>query len=103
MALSRLLDPLVSLRLRLPPRRLVQRTHDAAPCQLDLEVVVAEAARLAQHDLRGPQEALPRCRSSPQLCFGFAVAPGLVRDAAQREARLLDGSPFDFKPDRNRN
>src|ERR1700731_1493394 len=103
MALSRSLDPLVGLRLRLPSRRLVQRAHDAAPRQLDLEVVVAEAARLAQHDLRGAQEALPRCRSSPQLRFGFAVAPGPVRDAAQGEARLLDGSRFDLKPDRNRN
>src|ERR1700719_1409510 len=103
MALSRLLDALVSLRLRLPARRLVQRTHDAAPRQLDLEVVVAEAARLAQYDLRGAQEALPRCRSSPQLRFGFAVAPGLVRHAAQHEARLLDGSRFDLEPDRHRN
>ena len=35
------------LRLRRTARRLIQRTHDGAPRQLDLEVVVAVAARRA--------------------------------------------------------
>jgi hypothetical protein len=48
MMLSRLPDALVCLRLRGPARRLHQRAHDAAARQLDLEVVVAEAARTAQ-------------------------------------------------------
>src|SRR5919108_1427345 len=50
MALCRLLDAFVGLRLRGPARRLRQGTKHAAPRQLDLEVVVAEAARISQHD-----------------------------------------------------
>src|SRR5215813_4519404 len=56
MALSPLLDPLIRLRLRASTRRLGQRTQDAAPRQLDLEVVVAEAARVPQHGLSCTQE-----------------------------------------------
>src|SRR2546426_4885110 len=102
MALSRSTDPLVRLRLRGPACRLLQRTQDAAPRQLDLEVVVAEAARIAQHRLGRVQEALRRRRRSVELRFGFRVAPWLVRDSAEREARLLDRAALDIEAYRNR-
>src|SRR5262252_6816090 len=63
-ALSRLLDPLVRLRLRGPAPRLGQRAQDRATRQLDLEVVVAEAARISQHSLGRTQEMLARSRRS---------------------------------------
>src|SRR6185437_6085292 len=80
MAPSRLCNPLVRLRLRGAARRLSQRAHDAAPRQRDLEIVVAEAARIPQHGLGGAPEALLGCGHSGELRLGFAVAPRLVRD-----------------------
>src|SRR5215510_3387144 len=102
MALPLLPDPLVRLRLRSPARRLRQRAHDAAPRQLDLEVVVAEAARSPQHGLGRAREALPRRCRAVELRFRIPVAPGLVGDAAQREARLLDRTALDVEADRDR-
>src|SRR5262249_57484249 len=101
MALPRLLDPLVRLRLRGSPRRLGQRTQDAAPRQLDLEVVVAEAARVSQHGLSCMQEIFARGRRSVELRFGLTIAPRLVRDAAERQTRLLDRVALDFEADRH--
>src|SRR5262252_658003 len=63
-ARSRLLDPLIRLRLRSPARRLGKRSQDRATRQLDLEVVVAEAARISQHGLGRTQEMLARSRRS---------------------------------------
>src|SRR6266508_941676 len=97
-----LTDPLVRLRLRGAARRLRQRAQDAAPRQLDLEVVVAEAARISQHGFGRVQEALPRCRRSVELRFGFTVAPGLVGYSAEREARLLDRAALDIEANCNR-
>src|SRR6266849_5908982 len=102
MPVSRSFDPLVRLRLRGPARRLRQRAHDAAPRQLDLEIVMPEAARIAQHGLGRPQEILRRWRRSVEPCLGFTVAPWLVRDPAEREPRLLDRAGLDIEPDRDR-
>src|SRR3977135_583281 len=90
-----LTNPFVRLRLWGPARRLCQRAQNAAPCQLDLEVVVAEAARIAQDGIGGAQEALPRCRRPTQQRLGFTVAPRLVRDNAAREPRLPALGAFD--------
>src|SRR6516162_8242089 len=97
MALSPLLDPLIRLRLRASTRRLGQRTQDAAPRQLDLEVVVAEAARVPQHGLSCTQEIFARGRRSVELRLGLTVAPRLVRDAAERQTRLLDRVALDLR------
>src|SRR5262245_66000232 len=97
MALSRSLDSLVRLRLRSSPRRLGQRTQDAAPRQLDLEVVVAEAARVSQHGLSRMQEVFARRPRSVELRLGLTVAPRFVRDAAERQARLLDRVALHFE------
>src|SRR5215510_3337933 len=102
MALPLLPDPLVRLRLRSPARRLRQRAHDAAPRQLDLEVVVAESARTPQHGLGRAREALPRRCRAVELRFGFTVAPRLVRHSAECEARLLDRAALDIETDRDR-
>src|ERR1700722_10187242 len=84
-------DALVGLRLRRPARRLAERTTDRPPRQLDLEVVVAEAARAAEQGVCGTGEILRRRRPALELAFGLAVAPRLVGDAAERDAGLLDG------------
>src|SRR4051812_31907123 len=89
--------PLVRLRLRRAMGRLRQRAQHGAPCQLDLEVVVAEAARAAQHGLGGARKALARRRRPCELRLGVAVAPGLVRHAAEREARHLDRAALDLE------
>src|SRR6476646_2596442 len=99
---SRLVDALIRLRLRRPLRRLRQRAHDGAPGQLDLEIVVAAAARFAQNQVGRTQEVLPRCRRSLELRFRFAVAPGLVGYPTEREARLLDRLALDIQTDRDR-
>src|SRR4029453_12124608 len=100
-ACSRPLDSLVRLRLRSSPRRLGQRTQDGAPRQLDLEVVVAEAARVSQHGIRRMQEVFARRLRSIELRFGLTVAPRLVRGAAERHPRLLDRVALDFEADRD--
>ena len=48
-----------------------------APRQLDLEVVVAEAARVAQDGVGRPREVLRVGRRAVEQRLGFAVAPGL--------------------------
>src|SRR5215468_261614 len=82
MALSPLLDPLVRLRLRSSPRRLGQRAQDAAPRQLDLEVVVAEAARVPQHGVSGTHEVFARGWRSIELRFGLCATPPSARRAS---------------------
>jgi hypothetical protein len=44
-----------------------------------------------------------RGRRAVEFSLGFAIAPRLVGDAAEREARLLDSTALDFEPDRDRN
>ena len=68
MALSLLLDPLVRLRLRGSARRLRQRAQNAAPRQLDLEVVVSETAGISQHGFGRPHGAgrLANCNGEGQ-------------------------------------
>ena len=90
------------MRLRGSARRLRQRANNAASRQLDLEVVVSKTARISQHGLGRPHEGLARRRRPGELCFGVLVAPRLVRDAAEREARLLDRAAFDIEADRDR-
>src|ERR1700730_42534 len=97
-----LLDAFIRLRLRRPACRLLERTDDPAPRQLDLEVIVAEAARIAQDDVGRAEEALPRCRCSVELRFGATVAPWLMRDSAKCEPCLADRSAFDVEANRNR-
>ena len=59
--------------------------------QLDLEGVVAEALGVAQDALPRPaRKCLRVARLARQQRLGLRVAPGLVRHAAQREARLRD-------------
>src|SRR5690348_7314627 len=99
---SRLRDPLVRLRLRRPLCRLGQRAQDAPPCELDLEIVVAEAVRLAEDHLGGALEILARRRDALELRLRVTVAPRLVGDAAEREARLADGAAIHIEADGDR-
>src|SRR5262249_11240861 len=102
MTLSLLLDSLVRLRLRSPARRLRQRAHDRAARQLDLEIIVAEAARIPQHGLRRAQEIFRRRRRAAELRFSGGVAPRLVRYTAKRETCLLDRAALDIETGRDR-
>src|SRR6266498_296162 len=97
----RLPDPLVGLRLRGAAGRLIQCAQDGAPRQLDLEVVVAEATRILQHNFGGAKKVLSRRRRSVELRFGFTVAPRLVRDPAEREPRFFDRVALDVEADRD--
>src|SRR5690348_14487189 len=90
-------DTLVDLRLCCAPCRLTQCAHNRASRQLDLEVIVAETARLAQNRLCGSREGVPRRRSVAQLRFSSLIAPWFVSDAAEREARLPDHPVLDLK------
>src|SRR6185437_3631108 len=81
MPLSRSRDPLVRLRLRRAARRLRQRAHDAAPRQLDLEVVATEAPGRAEQRVGGAAESLRRRGRADELRLGRGIAPRLVRDA----------------------
>src|SRR5262245_46474765 len=89
-------DFLVGLRLRRAARCLRQRANDRAARQLDLERVVPEAFGLAQHDISGLGESRGISRLSTQRSFGLRVAPWLVGDAAERNARFLDGAAFEI-------
>src|ERR1700730_7953977 len=102
MAVSRLLDPLIRLRLRGPANRLRQCTNDSAPRQLDLKVVVAEASGISQHGLGHLRKVLSGCRRSVELRFGLTIAPWLMRHSAEREARLLNRATLDVQANRDR-
>src|SRR5436305_14242963 len=98
----RVWDPLVRLRLRRAPGRLRERSYDGAPRQLDLEIVVAEATRAAQHNFGRRREALARGRRSGEASFGVRIAPWLMCDPAEREPRFSDRVALELKANRNR-
>src|ERR1051326_5650342 len=95
-------DAFVRLRLRRAGRGLRERAHDRAARQLDLEIVVAEAARLAQEDLRRARKTLARRRRAGEGLFRRAVAPRLVRHPAERKPRRFNSAAFDLQRGRDR-
>ena len=58
---------------------------------------MAEAARLAQNRLGGSREGFPRGRSTAQLRFSSPIAPRLMSNATEREARLPDHPVLNLK------
>src|ERR1700687_4434464 len=90
-------DFLVGLRLRRGMRRLRQRSHDGATRQIDLEVVVPEALGVAQQQIRRIRERGLAGGLPAQCGFGRTIAPRLVRDAAERQACLLDRAAFELE------
>src|SRR5262249_4431055 len=70
--------------------RVTQGADDRAPGQHDLEVVVAEPGGAAQDRVRGALETLLGGALTAQERLGLAITPGLVRHAAQGQARLRD-------------
>ena len=102
MAAHSLSDLLVGLRLRRAARRLRQRANDGAAREIDLEGVVLEALGVAQQDVRGAARNVASFGRLPaQRRFGRRVAPRLVRDAAERQARLLDRVAFELERGRD--
>src|SRR5260370_1348861 len=80
-------DLLVRLRLRRALRGLRERAHDAAARELDLEGIVRVASRLSEPHVRHAGKGRAMGRLSAQRRFRRGMAPRLVRNAAQREAR----------------
>jgi len=84
-------------------RGLIQRAHDAAPGEIDLEIVVAVSFGVAQNDLRGFGEGVLRDGLTCQNCLGFRIAPGFVGDAAECQPCLANGPVIDLKRGRDGN
>src|ERR1051325_6364076 len=68
-------DAFVRLRLRRAGRGLRQPAPDCAPRQLDLEIVVAEAARCALEEGRRARKTLARRRRTGERLLRRAIAP----------------------------
>src|SRR5439155_14854795 len=81
---------LVGDRLRRSPRSLTKRSHDGAPRQADLEVVVSVAFGAVQQPIGGLRKCGRVGALSEQGRFGRGTAPWLVRNSAERNACLLD-------------
>src|ERR1700736_1494194 len=95
--------PFVRLRLRGAARGLGEGTHNRAPGQLDLEVVVAKPAGVSQHGIGRAREVLASCARSLQLSLRRRITPGFVRDPAEREARVPDGLTVELETGSNGN
>src|SRR4051794_38579261 len=93
------LDALIRLRLRRTARRLAQGAHDPVSRQVDLEIVVAEAAGVAQHDVGGSTEAFVDRACACEPCLGGRIAPRLVRHPAQGKTRVPDRTILDRQAD----
>ena len=88
---------LTRLRLRGAACGLAQRSQNGAPGQPDLEAVMPIAPGALQQQVRGSGECALASALSAQGGFGRGIAPGLVRDATQRQAGLLDRVAFKFE------
>ena len=64
----------------------LERAHDEAPGELDLVGVVARGPRVGQRGLGGAGEGRAVGGGAGERLLGGAGAPGLCRDAAEREA-----------------
>ena len=95
-------DFLVGLRLRRAARRLRQRADDGAARQVDLESVVLEALGVAQQEVGRARERRAFGGLPAQRRFGRRIAPRLVRDAAERQPRLLDRVAVELQRGRDR-
>ena len=80
----------------------VSVADDGAARQLDLEGVVLVAFGVAQQEVGGVRESACARALAAQRRFGRRIAPRLVRDAAERQARLLDRAAFKFQRGRDR-
>src|SRR5258705_3294372 len=89
------------LGLRRAARCLCERAHEAAAREIDLEGVVLVASGLAQQHVRRAGECCGIGQLPVQGGFSPWIAPRLVRHAAEREPRLLDGVAIELEPDRN--
>src|SRR5205809_5391881 len=93
---------LVGDRLRRPPRGLAERPHDGAPRKANLEVVVSVALGAVQQPIRGLRKCGRVGALSEQRRFGRGTAPWFVRNAAERQASLLDRITVKFERGRDR-
>ena len=69
-----------------PLRGRVERARSDAAREFDLEGVVAGGTGVGEREFGGPREGFRRRRRALQRRFGFAGAPGLGGDAAERDA-----------------
>ena len=77
-----------------------QRAHDDAPCELDLEFVVAGRLGLGECRHRRAPEVFGVERSPCQQLFSLACSPGFGGDTAERNAYLCDLAAGDVQTHR---
>src|SRR4051812_16720995 len=83
-------DLLVGLRLGRAGGGLGQGADDGAAGEIDLEAVMAEALGPGEDDIGRGREARRGGRLAAERGLGLGLAPGLMGDAAEGEARLRD-------------
>src|SRR5262249_23736832 len=88
---------LVGLRLRRALRGLRERAYDAAPRELDLEGIVRVAASFPQQHIGGAGKRGAIGRLTAQRRLRRLIAPGLMRNATQRQARFFDGPALELE------
>jgi hypothetical protein len=81
------------------PRAACVSARDAAAREIDLKSIAPVALGIAQHHIRCVSERRGNGGLTPQRSFSLWIAPRLVRDAAEREACLLDDVAVEFEPD----
>src|SRR5258705_7862507 len=94
-------DLLAGLRLGSTARRLRERADDGPAREVDLEGVVPEPLGLAQDQIGRLGKRRLAGAAAAQRGLGLDIPPGLVRDAAEREARLPDGVALELEADRD--
>ena len=95
-------DLLVGLRLRRAARRLGQRADDGAARQVDLEACCARSPWRRAERYRRLARTLASVAGRPRSAASASrIAPGLVGDAAERKARLLDRAAVELEADRD--
>jgi hypothetical protein len=97
-----LLDALVAERLGCAGGGLFEAAHDGAPGEIDLEAVGRLGLRLPDDAVGRRLETLAGGGLALEQGLGLAVAPGLVGDAAEREARGLHRVAVEFQGRRHR-
>ena len=80
------------LQLRRAGRRLRQGSDNGSPGEFDLKVVLSLPPRIAQNRVTcSAKSRLIRCGSDQRRLCG-RIAPGLMRNSAQRYARICNFS-----------
>jgi len=86
------------LGLRCAGSCLHERANDATPGELNFEIIVAVALRALKDNPRGFVECFPGCRPVMKQKFRIRHPPGLVRHAADGNARFNNAGTCISRP-----